>query len=249
MNAVKLDRVFAKPFIDALDGHSDAVYSLAKHPRSLTTLLSGSCDGGTVGFLLHSRARSLLASSMAHDCHHHRPVEIRVWNLSSRKATLELPGAHTGFVRGLCVVHTPFEYVRLLVHVAAAARPRVLTPSNSEDIESFLSCGDDKLVKLWSLPKDEEEPRHEVRIRCVSMHMPDDRGAISMLTLLLLHLHLCSTPIAEANLRRRERVHWRRPPTTIDTVCYRRNRGRYLGPRAVLSRAVYWPQHHSCKRH
>ncbi len=45
LNATKLERVFAKPFLGALEGHTDSVHSIAKHPTSLSTLLSGSCDG------------------------------------------------------------------------------------------------------------------------------------------------------------------------------------------------------------
>lgn len=45
MNAVKLERVFAKPFIGNLDGHKDGVSCLAKHPKSLSLLLSGAYDG------------------------------------------------------------------------------------------------------------------------------------------------------------------------------------------------------------
>lgn len=35
MNAVKLDRVFAKPFIGALSGHSDGVWCTCTNPKSL----------------------------------------------------------------------------------------------------------------------------------------------------------------------------------------------------------------------
>lgn len=45
LNATKLDRVFAKPFLASLDGHRDGVNCMAKHTTSLSTLLSGSCDG------------------------------------------------------------------------------------------------------------------------------------------------------------------------------------------------------------
>ena len=45
LNATKLDKVFARPFVGALDGHSDGVFCMAKHPTELTTVLSGSCDG------------------------------------------------------------------------------------------------------------------------------------------------------------------------------------------------------------
>lgn len=52
LNAVKLNKVFAKPFIGALSGHRDGIYSLAKHPTNLTSLVSGACDGGTTLLLL-----------------------------------------------------------------------------------------------------------------------------------------------------------------------------------------------------
>jgi len=46
LNATKLERVFAKPFIGALSGHADGVYCLAKHPKQLACIVSGSADGG-----------------------------------------------------------------------------------------------------------------------------------------------------------------------------------------------------------
>uniref|UniRef100_A0A674B3A4 DDB1- and CUL4-associated factor 13 n=1 Tax=Salmo trutta TaxID=8032 RepID=A0A674B3A4_SALTR len=48
LNATKLERVFAKPFLASLDGHRDGVNCMAKHPKSLSTMLSGSCDGEVV---------------------------------------------------------------------------------------------------------------------------------------------------------------------------------------------------------
>jgi WD40 repeat protein len=77
LNAVKLDRVFAKPFVAALSGHLEGVYCMAKHSSHLSCLLSGSCDG-----------------------------EIRVWNLSSQRCVLSVAAAHRGFVRGLTVTPT-----------------------------------------------------------------------------------------------------------------------------------------------
>ncbi|PIK33510.1 putative DDB1- and CUL4-associated factor 13 [Apostichopus japonicus] len=73
LNATKLDRIFAKPFLGALDGHSDSVQCMSKHPKSLSTLLSGSCDG-----------------------------QVKVWNLATRKCVRTL-NAHRGFVRGITV--------------------------------------------------------------------------------------------------------------------------------------------------
>lgn len=41
LNATKLDRVFAKPFVGALSGHTDGVYCMTKHPTKLSVILSG----------------------------------------------------------------------------------------------------------------------------------------------------------------------------------------------------------------
>lgn len=73
LNATKLERVFAKPFLGSLDGHKDGVHTLCKHSSQLGILLSGSCDG-----------------------------EVKIWNLAERKC-LQTYVAHDGFVRGLCM--------------------------------------------------------------------------------------------------------------------------------------------------
>jgi WD repeat and SOF domain-containing protein 1 len=44
--AAKLERMHAKPFVAALDGHADGVYSLALDARRLGVAASGSGDGG-----------------------------------------------------------------------------------------------------------------------------------------------------------------------------------------------------------
>lgn len=46
LNAAKLERIFAKPFIGALEGHVDAVETMAKKPGTLNVIASGSWDGG-----------------------------------------------------------------------------------------------------------------------------------------------------------------------------------------------------------
>ncbi|KAF9207089.1 rRNA-processing protein sof1 [Haplosporangium sp. Z 27] len=45
LNAVKVERMFAKPFIGAMSGHLDGVYAMAKHPKKLDWLVSGGGDG------------------------------------------------------------------------------------------------------------------------------------------------------------------------------------------------------------
>ncbi|PPQ99321.1 hypothetical protein CVT24_009189 [Panaeolus cyanescens] len=77
LNAAKMDRMFAKPFIDSLEGHVDAVEVICRQPGSLTTLASGSWDGGII---LH--------------------------NLSTRNHIVKIPQAHKGKVSGLCFSET-----------------------------------------------------------------------------------------------------------------------------------------------
>ncbi|XP_027341364.1 DDB1- and CUL4-associated factor 13 [Abrus precatorius] len=71
LNAVKLDKIFARPFIGAMDGHIDAVSCMAKNPSQLKGIFSGSMDG-----------------------------EIRLWDLASRRTVCQFPG-HQGAVKGL----------------------------------------------------------------------------------------------------------------------------------------------------
>lgn len=71
LNATKLDRVFAKPFIGNLSGHKDGVSCFAKHPKRLSTLISGAYDG-----------------------------EVRIWDMANRQSVQNFV-AHEGFVRGL----------------------------------------------------------------------------------------------------------------------------------------------------
>ncbi|CAB1097107.1 unnamed protein product [Ectocarpus sp. CCAP 1310/34] len=94
LQSVKLDKMFAKPLVGALDGHGDGVFCSASSRRNLVQFLSGACDG-----------------------------EIRLWDLSRRSCVWRAVG-HQGFVRGLSV-----------------------TPDGA----SFLSAGDDGMVKQWEL--------------------------------------------------------------------------------------------------
>ena len=46
LNAAKIERIFAKPFVASLEGHSDSVEVLVRKPKSLTTVASASWNGG-----------------------------------------------------------------------------------------------------------------------------------------------------------------------------------------------------------
>lgn len=106
LNAVKLERVFAKPFLGALLGHQDNIQCMLKHPSSLSLVFSGACDG-----------------------------EIRLWNLAEKKCVQTLQ-AHNGIVRDMCMP---------------------LSGSH------FISVGDDKVIKQWSLGSSlMSEPIHSI---------------------------------------------------------------------------------------
>lgn len=72
LNATKWDKVFAKPFQGALDGHKDGIFSFSTVPTSLVNVFSGACDG-----------------------------ELKYWSLTSRKNIWSVQ-AHSRFVRGIC---------------------------------------------------------------------------------------------------------------------------------------------------
>jgi len=73
LNAAKLERIFAKPFMASLDGHSEAVHLMKKHPTRLSTILSGARDG-----------------------------QVKVWHLTSRKCLTTIQ-AHNGTLNGLSI--------------------------------------------------------------------------------------------------------------------------------------------------
>jgi len=73
LNATKLDNLFAKPFLYALDGHADGVYCMARVPTALPYVVSGDGEG-----------------------------EVKLWHLGHRKQ-LWTAKAHTGRVRGIAV--------------------------------------------------------------------------------------------------------------------------------------------------
>lgn len=74
LNAAKLERVFAMPFIASFDGHNEAVHLLEKHPMRLSTMLSGARDG-----------------------------QIKCWHIASRKCFQTIQ-AHNGPINGLVVL-------------------------------------------------------------------------------------------------------------------------------------------------
>jgi len=72
--AAKMDRMFAKPFVASLDGHSDSVQVISRSRSLLAPIFSGGADG-----------------------------VLNFWDLPHRQCVESIKDAHTGFIRGIGV--------------------------------------------------------------------------------------------------------------------------------------------------
>lgn len=63
LNAVKVDRIFAKPFVGALEGHTDGVYVLEMDPERGNLVASGAGDGGELNQRLEGKEVTRLTIS------------------------------------------------------------------------------------------------------------------------------------------------------------------------------------------
>jgi WD repeat and SOF domain-containing protein 1 len=81
LNAVKLERVFAKPFLFSLNEHTDGVKCLAKNYKNLSELISGSFDG-----------------------------QVILWNINNRKPIYNIRTSHD-FVKGLCFSNSGDDFL------------------------------------------------------------------------------------------------------------------------------------------
>jgi WD repeat and SOF domain-containing protein 1 len=125
LNAAKIERIFAKPFVASLEGHSDAVEVLVRKPKSLTTVASASWNGGVYPF----PSPPFWSLSLDHSwitIDTPSVLDIIIHDLQQRAEILTLRGAHKGKASGLCF--------------------------SGENGDRFLSCGVDRTVKLWNTP-------------------------------------------------------------------------------------------------
>lgn len=74
LKAVKMEKIFAKPLVKALEGHTDSIKCMAIARTTAAPLLSGSCNG-----------------------------ELRLWNMQHLCYGSGVEKAHEGFVRGVTV--------------------------------------------------------------------------------------------------------------------------------------------------
>ncbi|CAI2369405.1 unnamed protein product [Moneuplotes crassus] len=100
LNAAKVEKIFSKPFLAALDTHTDGITTMAKNVNSMVDFVTGDHEG-----------------------------IICMWNLHS-KSEYHVISAHLNSIRGLTY-----------------ANPAAVNLTDT----LFLSSGDDKFVKIWSL--------------------------------------------------------------------------------------------------
>ncbi|VDM19857.1 unnamed protein product [Wuchereria bancrofti] len=131
VNAAKLNRVFAKPFISSLDGHNDGVSVLCKHPLRLSTILSGGRDG-----------------------------QVRIWNLPLHKCLATIQ-AHSGPVNGISCDNLSGETFITVGHDSQLKHWRCPDPVEGElsepDVEYFCKrypCFRDSPVRIYNLGVD-----------------------------------------------------------------------------------------------
>ncbi|KAF6155800.1 hypothetical protein GIB67_039131 [Kingdonia uniflora] len=139
LNAAKLEKIFARPFVGAMEGHIDAVSCMAKNPNHLKGIFSGSMDGASIKFQMGSRSDILTGMlSVRHENQEPmslnevtdnfiRPTKekyIRLWDIATRRTVCQFPG-HQGAVQGL---------------------------TSSIDGRVLVSCGTDCTVRLWKIP-------------------------------------------------------------------------------------------------
>ncbi|VDM54502.1 unnamed protein product [Angiostrongylus costaricensis] len=124
LNATKLERVFAKPFVATLDGHVEGVHILAKHPSRPSIVLSGARDG-----------------------------QVKVWALA-RRHCLATFQTHCGPVNGISVDTATGDSFVTVGQDCAINRWRLPQTSKDVGVSHlansshFVTCGDG--VTVWS---------------------------------------------------------------------------------------------------
>lgn len=92
LNAAKLERMFAKPFLGSLEGHIDAVECLTRRSGSLNVIASGSWDGGEFVQFFHDNLALILFDTKG----------LVVHNIAQRSHLFKTDSAHKGKISGIC---------------------------------------------------------------------------------------------------------------------------------------------------
>ena len=129
--ASKLERIFAKPLIANLDGHSDGVYCLARDSKAVNLIASGSGNGGRSNAQVIFYGVTIFCPL----------IELRVWSLAGQSCEASVSKAHRGIIRDVCFSNSSLNQ----------------TSDGATSVKQglLLSCSTDKFIKLWSLEQSE----------------------------------------------------------------------------------------------
>ncbi|KAG0150721.1 hypothetical protein CROQUDRAFT_651971 [Cronartium quercuum f. sp. fusiforme G11] len=156
VTASKLNRMFAKPFIGQMDGHRDGIYVMAKDPLKLTQIITGAADGEVKVWDLGTRACTIGLP----DAHRGKVTGVTF-----------LPAKVQGEGRSRVYDHTPtassskykLDPAGLLdeeqgIDEDELAHRREKEEEAAAEAQSsrlgskkVLTCGIDKIVKLWDI--------------------------------------------------------------------------------------------------
>lgn len=103
VNAAKIDRMFAKPFVASLDGHIDGIYCMSKDPARLSVVASGSGDG-----------------------------EIKLWNLRNQSAIHTYTKAHKGIIQSLSMCPSSVSSSTFGRHLLSCSTDRTVKMWNAD---------------------------------------------------------------------------------------------------------------------
>lgn len=107
LNSIKLERVFAKPFIGNLDGHRDGISCMAKQSHALSIIASGDYCGEVLELVL--LFVEIIFLILIKYCIY---LQVRVWDIPQRKCKWSIK-AHNGFVRGLSFCNDNDRFISL----------------------------------------------------------------------------------------------------------------------------------------
>jgi WD repeat and SOF domain-containing protein 1 len=152
LNAVKLDKIFAKPFVGALSGHEESVQCMLKHPTSISTLVSGACDG-----------------------------QIKLWNLVERKCVRTVD-AHESIVRSLFAPQHGRYFFSVGDNSIKQWRLSTSNRSSSDELESAASTSSGKSKSKRQDAQDFSTPINTILSKHVLMQGDHHRDKPLMVT-------------------------------------------------------------------
>ncbi|KAJ3808581.1 WD40 repeat-like protein [Lentinula aff. lateritia] len=192
LNAAKMDRMFAKPFVGALEGHVDAVEVLAKQGDSISTVASGSWDGGVIVHNLSQRIQmarlpqghkgkvtglSFVGDSRLLSCG--VDCNVKLWKIGSDEPVNVFPGKYAfnsiDHQRSSSIFATASTLVQIWDETKSAPISNLTFPTSTETISSvrfnlsessiLASVGSDRTFTLYDIRTGKAERRVVMQMR------------------------------------------------------------------------------------